>query len=135
MLNKKLKMLNKKTWHNTLPPQQAHWFRIILGFLTQYSIPTVIGVQHYIFNVTYIHDHKGCRWLDDIFQAVTMDHSCALALPAPDRPDQLNSYMSEGALRAMVSWKRWCQMMSDDRWYFPYVFPIDCICMYLIVLW
>lgn len=29
-------------------------------------------------------------------QAVTMDHNCALALPAPDRADQLNRYMSEG---------------------------------------
>lgn len=29
-------------------------------------------------------------------QAVTMDHSCALALPAPERPEQLHSYVSEG---------------------------------------
>lgn len=29
-------------------------------------------------------------------EAVTMDHSCALALPAPERADQLNRYVSEG---------------------------------------
>lgn len=44
-----------------------------------------------------------CRKLVIFALAVTMDHSCALALPAPDRPDQLNSYMSEGSCLPRLS--------------------------------
>ncbi|CAK9039718.1 Probable E3 ubiquitin-protein ligase HERC3 (HECT domain and RCC1-like domain-containing protein 3) (HECT-type E3 ubiquitin transferase HERC3), partial [Durusdinium trenchii] len=35
--------------------------------------------------------------------AVTMDHSCALALPAPERPEQLHSYVSEGSCLPRLS--------------------------------
>jgi hypothetical protein len=37
----------KKTWHNTDPPKQAHWFRIIWKSLPQYRIPTLIRILHY----------------------------------------------------------------------------------------
>ena len=47
----------KRVWHNTDPPQQAHWVRIILGKLDTIQYLHTIGVQHYWCSFTDSYKH------------------------------------------------------------------------------